>query len=249
MGKLILRISSALLSVIYLSALTRSQPCTEEKVELICDSVSNDRYFSGLGIGSGLTCYNEGSFVVSTPDAFLSSAVDQNKSEIANIIDMEGLSIKRASMKFIPFGITQKFERMRALQIQDSGLLSVSKENLEQFGGSLIYFSAYDNKIAFIDADLFKYNRYLKLVDLGQNDLRYIEPAFFADVKKLTRIRGVLLNRAGCINQQFSADFGHKWSTFTWNNEKCNDLTAKAERETMIEGLKLKCLEGNVTPA
>lgn len=195
------------------------------------------------------TVYNVDNFVVSTPDAFLSSVVGTDKSEIANIVDIEGLSIKRASVKFIPFGITQKFERLRALKIVDSGLLSVSKENLEQFGGSLIYFSAYDNKIAFIDADLFKYNRYLKFVDLGQNGLRFIEPAFFADVKKLPRIRGVLLNRAGCINQQFSGDFGHKWSTFTWNNEKCNDLTAKVERENMIEGLKLKCLEENVTSA
>lgn len=135
--------------------MTIFQSCDGEKVEIICDNVSDN-------IGTTLSCYNDESIIVSTNDASVNSVVHKNKLEVANLLGIEVFWIEKGSMKFIPTEISNKFEKLKVLLIHSCGLLSLSKGNLKQFGGFLEFLKIHGNKITSIDDNIFEFNKNLK---------------------------------------------------------------------------------------
>lgn len=237
MEKLKLRILFAVLIVVLLSAMARSQSCAKEKVEIICDKI--DTYHTV--IGHLPTCITRKSMNVSTSDASVTSIVDSNKSEIANTDKVGRLLVIDAFVKFIPAGIKEKFTNIKFLEIQYSGLLSLSKENLKQFGGSLEVLDLWGNKISYIDADLFQYNTNLKSLTLTNNPIRFFGPGFFENLKNMNSVFYVNLAVAGCINLLFNP------AKFTWDDEGCDDVTAETETTNLINEAKSKCSQENTS--
>lgn len=217
-------------------SLTKSQSCAVEKVDIICEKVTIVNYHVD---GIVLRCNCE-SLKVSTAFASVSSVLHKNESEILDLSKIEELFINRATVKFIPNRIKSKLTKLKVLWIDRSGLLSVDKENLKQFGDSLEYLSLKKNEIAYIDADLFEYNTNLKYIELSFNPLRHIVPGFFENLRNLKNVVEVHFDRAGCIDQYYFISSGQEISKIKWNSEKCNDVTAMTETENLIKEEKLK---------
>lgn len=215
-----------------LSSLTVSRSCLkpEEQVTIICDRVSFYRF---QVIGRLLTCKISYKSMISTvPECRLSSVVHANGSEVKNINEIETLFVNNADVEFLPTGIKNKFKKLRALYIQSSRLLSITKENLKEFGGSLEFLSLPDNNIMSIDSDLFEYNANVKVFSLNRNHIYYIEPEFFTNLMRLKNLQNVNLQSIRCMNQEFDSTQGHIIETFKWDDHKCHHGSVKIETLT-----------------
>lgn len=212
----------AILLRFLLFSVTTLQSCDGEKVEIICDHISDYNY---IHIGIALSCYNDENIIVSTNDVSVNSVVHKNKSEVVNSVDIEALWIEKGSMKFIPAGISNKFERLKVLLIQSCGLLSVSKENLKQFGDFLEYLTLHGNKITSIDDNLFEFNKNLKSINLSVNPIRFITPEFFENFNKMENIKYIGLYKSGCISQGFYSSDDISLLMFKWNSKNCTHIS------------------------
>lgn len=182
-------------------------------------------------IGSVFACQYPPDISFSTfPDSYVTQAKYKNgtliPSEILDQIEsfhFEGFS----SMKFIPSGLQSIFTNMRELFILRSGLLSVNRENMMQFGSHLVYLNLYGNWLSYLDADVLIHNTHLKYLDLRNNPIRYIDINFFSNLRNLYDI--TVINFSGCTNKYFNSLLGHNLSTFKWNAEACSDELARIE--------------------
>lgn len=223
------------------SFLVKSQDCSPDEkhlrlVEIICAKVTNEKWSDAE---FHLTCEGDNATTSNFPDSSVSSVLHSNRSEVANLPDIIGLSFREVTMKFIPLGIKFKLVNLKVLQIYDCGLLGINKENLQEFGSSLEGLHLQINKITSIDADLFAYNPNLKYIGLFDNPIRYIEPEFFTNLKHLKGLKFLDLETSSCMNQTFSAvENGHDITTFVWQNENCTDTTAHDETQNLF---KTKC--------
>lgn len=215
-----------------LSSLTISKSCLkpEENVTIICNRVS---FYHFQVVGRLLTCKSSNKSMNSTiPESMLSSVVHANESEVKNINEIETLYVNNADVEFLPTGIKNKFKKLRALYIQSSKLLSITKENLEEFGSSLEFLWLPDNNIVAIEADLFEYNANIKVFSLNRNLVYYIEPAFFINLMRLKKIQNVNLQSIGCMDQEFDSTQGHNMKTFKWDDFKCHHGLVEIETLT-----------------
>lgn len=243
MEKLKFRMLFAIFLLTHLSALTISQSCVEKKVQITCDNVSSDDHRAN---GEDLTCWSD-SMNVLTADVSVSSVVDKNNSDFANLTEVKEFVIHGSSIvKFIPNGISDKFPHLKAFKIYLSQLLSVGKDNLKGFGDSLENLDLYGNRITYIEADLLEYNTNLNYISFNYNPIRFIASEFFLNLKKLKNVGVVWFGSAACIDQIFDDSDGHKLSTFTWKKDNCIDVTAKTETENLIKKGKSECSMENV---
>lgn len=240
---------SAILLVIFFSCSVSSQDsqdCSMNKIRISCSFIKE--FHHPYTNANRLTCSSYDDMLINSniPGSSVSSVVHKNGSDVTDLEQIKVLQINSATVKFIPTGIKNKFINLEALQIYDSGLLSVDKENLRAFGSSLEFISFQKNKIISIDADLFEYNDNLKEINLRINPIRYIEPAFFTNLKNMKNIQKVHISSSiGCINREFSKRFDNDFSLFKWNNKTCTDLTARIETQHLIS--EALCVEAKIT--
>lgn len=203
-----------------------------DKIEVVCASIEDAIW---PPIGSYLTCKADKSMKSEFSDSSVSRVVHSNRSEVKNIAEITALSVEHAtSVNFIPFGIKSHFSDLKVLLIYSCNLLSVSKENLRQFGSSLEFLSVQSNKLTSIDANLFEYNPNLKVIWLYNNPISHIDPEFFTSLKKLKKIQNVDLSPVKCMDQSLSSLSGHNITSFKWKNENCTDIAAKDEAKNII---------------
>lgn len=215
---------------IFLLSLVRTQSCqtsTTGEVEIICSSVEKVDWSY---IGSQLTCRGDKSITWTLPDSSVTSVVYSNRSEVTNLTKITALKIDGAVVNFLSSGIKSHFTSLKGLQIRQSGLLSVSKEDLRQFGNSLEMLSLSINKLISINLDLLDYNPNLRAIYLNDNPLRYIQENFFTNLKNLKNLKFVNLERVNCMSQYFdTSKLGHILAIFIWNNGRCVSETARIE--------------------
>lgn len=214
--------------------LVDSQNSSEENcfIKIICRSIGDVKWHFK---GSHLTCVGDDSIKSEFSDSLVSSVVHKNESEVSNLDEITGLFIFDAEeVKFIPSGLKKHFPILKGLRISSSGLLSVTKEDLKQFGSSLEHLSLFNNNIKSINADLFEYNPNLKAIFLVGNPIRHIDPEFFANLKQLKSLEVVSLSYFGNSGQEFSTSRGHDIATYKWNNENCTDSTAKIQAQNLV---------------
>lgn len=223
-----------LLSITFLvalgSTLVKLEPCSMHKVQITCSRVSNITW----GLGYFPSCAGSKSIVSTNPGSSVSSIVYSNGLEVENLSQVGGFFISTAKMKFIPSGIGSRLKNLKVINIHQCGLLSVSKENLKEFGVSLEYLILRENNITFIDADLLEYSFNLKTINLDGNPIRYIEPEFFINLMKLRIIRATSVVGVSCMAQDFKTSASHNITTLKWNNEQCLDETARTETRKLI---------------
>lgn len=209
-----------------------SQSCNELHVKIVCSTVFNASYSV---IGYFQQC-KAGDIISKTPHASLTEVVDKNDMKVTNIEEIEGLEISGVSLMFLPFGIKTKLPKLRILFINPNGsLLIVRKENLKEFGSSLEFFGVVNNRITFIDADLFEHNSNIKLIHFYNNPIRHIDPDFFVNLRKFEKIEWITVKSSTkCIDQDFRISRDSYLAIFVWNSKGCLDVTTKDDVQKLI---------------
>lgn len=226
--------------VAYGISYVESQSCTLQKVGIICDKVDSIEWSL---LGKLRTCIGNHLFNSTVPESSISSVVYSNGSDVFHYANIEALQVESATVKFIPTGIMNKFRYIKALKIVHSGLLSVNKGNLKEFGDSLEFLNLNDNKLTILDGDLFEYNKNLKTANFIGNPIRHIDHAFFSNLNNLKNLHSIGLYEVLCMDQEFIASGGKNIATFKWKNEKCTDESARIETQNLIK--RLSCDEDN----
>lgn len=226
-----LKLMSIVVAACCTLSLIKSQPCLN-RMAIICASIKNESWT----IADFLTCNGVESISTTYSNARVILVEHSNGSEVTNISEIPALNIQHASVKFIPFGIKAKFINLKLLQISSCGLLSVSKENLKEFGSSLELLSLDYNKLISIDDDLFEYNSNLKAIYLYSNPLRFIGPDFLKNLQRYKTLQYIDLEFSGCISQVFSTGYDRDNAIWKWTNEKCSDFSAKLEMQKLTKG-------------
>lgn len=204
-----------------------SLPCLANNVKIVCSVIQTSQDPDDPKKDLKL-CMADKSLISTSPESSVSSVVHADGCDMKNPSIITGFIIKFATVKYIPTGFKTKFPSLKGLMIYESGLLSVSKSNLKEFGDSLRYLVLDRNLIIFIDADLFEFNPNLKEISFDGNPIRHINPDFFTNLKKLKFLQLAGFNSCGCIDQKFNF-LRQNISTFIWKILKCRDLYAKTE--------------------
>lgn len=219
--------------------LVESQDCSMHKVLITCEYVAVTAFYDDneeinyCRAADSINSINNVNFPGSSVSTFLHS----NGSEVTNRTEIEGLFVQYATFKFIPTDIAMKLPNLRVLAIRSSKLVSLSKENMKQFGEKLELADFSENKIISIDADLFEYNPNLAVIFLESNPIRYIHPEFFTNLKNLN-LKMFLFNSAGCIDQDFNTEREEKgldFASFEWNYDNCTEFSATFETKDRIK--------------
>lgn len=212
----------------------KSQDCSMHTVNLVCRSIENYNWFKRMIYGDSVKCIADESISWTIPGASVSLVLHRNGMKVTNLADIKRLEIYGATVNFIPTGIKRKFPNLRGLCIAASGLLSIDKENLREFGDTLENLDLYNNRLNFLNDDLFEFNQNLEVINLHENPIRHIENEFFTNLRKLRNIEKISLVKVGCMSQLFQTSDGHNIATFKWNNGKCTDQTARDETQISI---------------
>lgn len=125
------------------------------------------------------------------------------------------------SVKFIPAGIKKKIPNLLAIEIKNSGLIHLEREDLRQFGDDLDRTHFEYNRLTALESNIFEYNPNMKYVSFNGNPLKFINQILFVNLKKFKLIY-MRFKNSTCIDR---SDF----STDGWKNQKCNNVSAKNE--------------------
>lgn len=243
--------SSVLVLVIVLAAYStvsvKSQDCSTHKVQIVCEDIEDDLNYAWMrDEGEGkLTCVADDLMTWTAPGSSVSSVIHSDALKVMNLWEIGVLHIEDATVKFIPLGIRTLIPKLRVLTIAKSGLLSVDKENLREFGDALKVINLHGNAITSIDADLFKYNPNIKSIYLNNNPIRYIDPEFFKSLRILEDIEEFEIKEVSCMDQEYKR-FKDNLKKLKWNSKKCNDRSAKTETENCIKAALQICVEAVV---
>lgn len=231
-----------ILSLIAIAPLTTSQYCLSE-IEIVCSTIGKVGTWTKIGVV--LAC-NDYSIISTNPGSSVLKVVNNNKLEVTNLAQITALNVEYATVKFLPRGIKNHITSLKALRIISSGLLSLDKEDLREFGASLEFLVLHNNKIISVDGDLFEHNPNMKVFSLRGNPIRHIGVGFFANLKEMKRISNVNLEHLTCMNKYFDAA-NSKIAKFDWQKAKCNDNSAKVDAQNMIKDLKNECARVQTT--
>lgn len=221
-----------LLIAVFCLSLVKAQSCPQS-VKIICDGIAAKSYWT---LGWFTTCYVNVTINTQFSDSTITSVVDSDSETLTDPSIVKGIFLNGISditrFRFIPAGFMIHFPNLIALNITDSNLISIIKENLQEFGSSLEVLDLSFNLLISIDADLFEYNSNIKYVGFNGNPLRYIEPAFFTNLLNLKSVENVNFNSVSCMSQQL---IGVTLKQNQWVNGDCFDQSAKAETKLLIE--------------
>lgn len=123
-------------------------------------------------VGEVKNCYGKRLNIL-VPDLEIESV--NNSSAILD--DVKGFWIEDEVCKFVPKGIATFMTNLVAFGLMKTGLVSLSKFDLEPFT-SIRRFAVYGNEIEYIERDLFMYNKKLESVSLTDNNLMIIGSTF-----------------------------------------------------------------------
>lgn len=201
--------------------------CIKTMQSMHCKDTFNIDYGN---VGAVWSCYNnkENPVISTIPDRTISSIVYVNGSLVDNM-KVQAIYIINSDIRFLPRGLKTVLPSLKVLAIRTSGLLTVTKSNLEEFGGSLVYVAFDGNKLTSLDSDLFEFNSNLKGIYLYSNPLRHIEPKFFENLKSLKSLLYISLKETSCMDQYFWTDNSVDILKFIWNHERCFNETARIE--------------------
>lgn len=203
-----------------------SQDNTKAEVDIVCSSVS-DYPFGYFGFVEA--CFVDSSISVERSNTQVGRVLDQNRRSLrTNFI--KGIRFGDSpNLKFLPQGIKIKFPRLKFVAVYNCDLAHIDSEDMEQFGNDLQHIRFMKTKIAAIEADVFKFNPNLVYIDFGGSPLKYIDPQFFDNLKKMSKLREVDLTECGCVDKEYSKN---QLRTLRWDKNSCSDESASMKNKT-----------------
>lgn len=202
--------------------------CFFEPLTIQCDDVDYEEGWWTLK--RRLVCTDSsGSLNVYHPDMEIGKVLNKYGVELEakDLESIEALNIKYSlDMKFMPKGFLEKFPNLKALKIDNCGLIYVDKNSFKQFGSEFEVFDIYENKLTVLYADLFEFNPNLKFISFMGNPLMHIEMTLIDSLREMHSLEYFLLWECLCTNDSFQTHLGHNIHNFTWHLAKCNDTKA-----------------------
>jgi hypothetical protein len=91
-------------------------------------------------------------------------------------------STYKKTCNYLPRGITNYFKNIERIVGSYANLQEISKVDLKPFGNKLTRLYLDNNKIKFLENDLFEFNRKLEVVHLQDNEITHIEDGAFKSI-------------------------------------------------------------------
>lgn len=161
--------------------------------------------------------------------------VDMDTSQVKHFT----IYTKKRTVLFVPAGIKKKFPKVVSIEIFESGLSHLEREDLRQFGEDLYYIGLWRNPLTVLAGDLFEFNPNLKYFELHEVQLKFIDSQFFSSFNPIN-LKHVRFETSGCMNTQIS----DSPTKFQWTYDKCGDereqneyLKVHTERESFFFGI------------
>lgn len=111
--------------------------------------------------------------------------------------DVEFLNIRNQNLPFVPQGIVIFFKNLRAIQISDTRMISISAQDLQPFP-ELEYLFLSGHNLTSLDGDLFSCTPLLKFIFLALNQIQHIGHDL---VTNLDNLENLDLQANICINK------------------------------------------------
>lgn len=148
---------------------------------------------------------------IKSPTTVIMNVFDSAGSEV-NTSHVHSLMIQtsRHTVKFIPARIKHHFPKLNQIEIRHSGLTHLEKNDMRQFGDSLVKASFWHNLLTSLEGDLFDYNTNLELVIFSNNPIKFIGLKFIENFKMNEKVG--LVNCECVLGENF---------------QKCNDLSVR----------------------
>lgn len=207
------------------------------EIDLICETIE-DREWDD--VNTVRTCTNK-NIEVRTRDTKISQLLDKFGNDLTDVYLIEALAVQDTDMNFIPKGLKAACPKLKALSLRNTGIKSVKREDLQQFGNDLELISFRACYIIALDSNIFADNPNLKFISFQSNHLRYIESGFFSNVRSLNKLEVLNFIDCKCINRFFTPS---NLSQFNEKSEsRCTDANAVNEDVD-----RLNTLEENERP-
>lgn len=200
-------------------------------VDIICqDIVTVETYL----IGNLTTCYDVSKISVTNFHTKVRYVQNEFEHKISTA-SIELLYISKAPyFELLPSGIKNSFPKLKAFGVQDSGLIHVDQQDMQQFGSDLVWIRFFKTKITALQGDLFKYNPNLSYVDFSNNSMKYIDPLVFESLKKRVNVVEIDFIHSECVNKTFKRASETDIETFDWNANKCDDTDSEKKNQARI---------------
>lgn len=197
----------------------------ENEITLNCENIENfHSWFENAYILQ--TCTNA-DLVVNSPF----TAIERVSFREIDQSIMKGIRITSKTMNFIPKDETGTFSTLEAFAIMFSDLQVISREDLSQFGQSLIALQLSDNKIEVLTKDLFDSIPNLKHVSFSRNPLKFIENEF---ATKLQTIKYLSFYSVSCsVRSLYGIENSYYLQNFD-SSHSCKDTSFKTRYDQEI---------------
>lgn len=178
----------------------RTTEASNGVIIIVCDLLDNGLW--GI-IGEVYYCYSGDDAnidLVTSPNSEVTSITHTNGSVVKIVDQIDMLSLRNMRVNYIPNNIKTKLPSLKAIEFYNVRLLSISKDNIQQFGGSLEYAEFGSNQLTFLDSNLFENNLNLKYISFSGNPITQIDPRFFETLTDMGSIEYVDLRDLSCMD-------------------------------------------------
>lgn len=128
------------------------------------------------------------------------------------------------TVKYVPAGIKKNFPHLTKFEIINGRLIHLEREDMRQFGDSLMYLNFNGNSLTAIEGNLFEFNPNLRIIYLNNNPFKFINVDLFMNFRKMNFLTtDVSFGSSNCINSYIPV----RESSVNWNIGSCNDIDAK----------------------
>lgn len=155
------------------------------KVSIRCYDVKINAFWC---CGTNLSHCSNTDLIVDTPDTIVEKIIDENGANIQDTNSIDGLWIYDTRMKFIPKGINKFLPNLKGLWLERAGLLSLEKQDMEQFGENLKFLHIKNNKLMSLASDVFDFNPNLVFIYVAINPIRYFGKGILKNLHSLTEL-------------------------------------------------------------
>lgn len=204
----------------------------ESERSVKCETIKK---FMWSKVGLISTCKASSSIEINTFETEIADIVDSKGYSLRKSNNILGLWIKNAKVSFIPGNVKTIFPQLKALSVENSGLLTLDKEDMRQFGGDIIQISFFDNSIRALKGDLFEFNNNLEYVDFSSNPIEFIDARIFDNFGGDIEMK---LFNTNCTSDQFqivsSDDLGDQKLQWISKMRRCN------KEDILIEDLLIR---------
>lgn len=130
-------------------------------------------------------CFVQG-FQSESSNTFI-DGIEGEHLEAKTIDDVDAVDFYQQQCRYLPKGLAKFFKNLVGLSVWESGLESISKDDLRPFPNLKILW-LFGNRLMVIQPLLLIHNRKIKFLDFSENRIRSVAPDFFDPLVDLEKI-------------------------------------------------------------